>query len=345
MSPQPLWLLSAPPWSRSWRTNMGMERLGSAWGRVSNSTSEHWAGPLQQPSAATARTRDGRFAPSGRAAHASRLDVWAGKLSPPIREDVVDPDDLEDLGDLGGEGDEANPFDYASRLAAWRRSVDRDDATLGRGRQGWPALDDHRSESGTVGDLAHRIRTLGGQEELARGGNRSRLDDCAWPFVEADPTPARGKLSLDLPACSGGLAPRRPACLSCGSPCVERESWLCRRCQDAENAARELSVKWGCLSCRDRRAGKNAASAASEADDPIHAFARKELEAEQVAGSVDELGTNRPETGFAEREGAAWRRLFRLLALLSIVLGIAATVYGFHRGSMSSSEEGSHVRQ
>lgn len=277
------------------------------------------------------RMPNGRFAPRS-AGHARREHGVASHLGKPAIVDLVE--DLADFDNLGGEEDEASVFDEANKVGAWRRpaGLAKDVVQLRRS-----ALDGSVSAPTKATYLAHRMQELWREAERERRGQQTRLEArIASPNDDMTFEEQCAQLTRRLSARYQRVALPPPFCRSCGTALVEPNSALCRRCQEAENAALALAFPSSDEAARPSFERDFAQPCAE--DDPIDAFAESEFRAEEGNYSAMSVPAGREKSSV---EG--WRRLFWLLALLMVCIGIAASVYGLDDVSLPSEEGGRYA--
>jgi len=286
------------------------------------------------------RAPNGRFAPRS-TGHARREDGVASHLGKLAIGDLVDVEDLADFDDLAGEHDEASVFHEENKVGAWRRPAGIAKQVV---EPRWSALDGSVSAPTKAPYLAHRMQELWREAERERGSQQTRLDArIALPNDDMTSEEQCAQLTRRFSARSQRVALPPPFCRSCGTVLVEPNSALCRRCQQAENAALALVFSSSDEAARPSFEQDFAQPCAE--DDPIDAFAESEFGPEEgncAAMSVS-AGRERPYVDTSDAKG--WRRLFWLLALLIVCIGIAASVYGLDDVSLPSKEGGSYAGQ
>jgi len=295
---------------------------------------------LEFESNARPRMPNGCFAPRS-PSHARREHGLASHLGEPAIGDLVDVEDLADFDNLGGEEDEASVFDEANNAGAWRRSA-------GLAKQfvepRWSALDGSVSAPTKATYLAHRMQELWREAERERRGQQTRVDArIAVPNDDMTFEEQCAQLTRRLSTRSQRVALPPPFCRSCGTVLVELNSALCRRCQEAENAALALPFP-GLDEAATPSFERDFAQPCAE-DDPIDAFAELEFGQQERNYAAMSVPAGRERSSVDTSDAKGWRRLFWLLALLMICIGIAASVYGLDDVSLPSKQGGRYAGQ
>lgn len=322
---------------------MGIEHVGSHGGRGGEAPGGRWDESSQQVMELAEGVARRRFAPRASAAGASRLDMVMDQSRTLTLGDLVDAEDVEDLADLGGDGDATVDFDEETELAAWRRLVGQGEPKLDRKLRGRLDSGGRVSAPTKASYLAHRMETLWREAELERRSHRSRLDCRSLPMDDAAFERHCGELKLRLAAHARRPASWRSSCLSCGSPSVEFPSALCQRCLEAEEGAHALALRCSC----SRLPENHVSAAASEEEhalaDPIDLFAKSEFGPDRDACPFNDAEPGPSKSDVEPPAKESWRRLFWLLALLVVFVGIAASVYGLDGVSPPLKGEAGHA--
>jgi hypothetical protein len=320
---------------------MGIEHQGASMRAAWSSADRDGARDQQVECACNARLRapNGRFAPRAIARHARcghGLRSHSGKAA---IGDLVDVEDLADLDDLEGEEDEASVFDEETEARAWRRPVEFAKQAV---EPTWSALDGSVSAPTKASYLAHRMQELWREAERERRGQQTRLDArMALPIDDMTFEEQCAQLARRLPARSQCVAAPPPFCRSCGTALVAPNSALCRRCQEAEDAAFALAFP-----SSDEAAPPSLERNCDEPCvkiDPIDAFAEWEFGSEKGDCAAISVPPGRQKSSAEASDAKGWRRLFWLLALLIVCIGIAASVYRLDGVSLPSKEGGRHA--
>lgn len=285
------------------------------------------------------RAPNGRFAPRAIACRAREDHGLSSHSDEPSIGDLIDAEDLADLTDLGGEGDDARLYD--KDIEAWFRAVGLSELGV---TPKWSALDGSVSAPTKASYLAHRLQALWREAELERQGQPSRLEARpGWPVDDMTFEEQCGRLQRRLAARSQCVAPPPASCRSCGTPLTEPKSSLCHRCQQAEDAALALALP--SLDAAARTSPERDCAGSCAKGDPIDNFAESEFGAGQVSCTTTSVPPGRQKASPEASDVEGWRRLFWLLALLAVCIGIAASVYGLDGVSLSSKEGASYAGQ
>lgn len=285
------------------------------------------------------RAANGRFAPRAIACRAREDHGLSCHSDEPSIGDLIDAEDLADLTDLGGQEDDAGLFD--KDIEAWTRAVG---LPKHGGTPKWSALDGSVSAPTKASYLAHRLQALWREAERERQGQPSRLEARpAWHVDDMTFKEQCGRLQRRLGTRSQCIAPPPPSCQSCGTPLVEPNSRLCHRCQQAEDAALALALR--SLDAAARTSPERDCAGSCAKSDPIDNFAESEFGADQVSCTATSVPPGRQKASPEASDVEGWRRLFWLLALLAVCIGIAASVYGLDEVSLSSKEGASYAGQ
>jgi hypothetical protein len=188
------------------------------------------------------------------------------------------------------------------------------------------------------------MQELWREAERERRGQQTRLDArIALPNDDMTFEEQCAQLTRRLSARSQRVALPPPFCRSCGTVLVEPNSALCRRCQEAENAALALpsrSLDEAATPSFERGFAHPCAE-----DDPINAFAESEFGPEKGNCAAMSIPAGRQKSSVDTSDAKGWRRLFWLLAMLIVCIGIAASVYGLDDVSLPSEEGGRYAGQ
>lgn len=285
------------------------------------------------------RAPNGRFAPSLIARHARDDQGLSSHLDESSIGDLIDAEDLADLTDLGGEGDDARLYD--KDIEAWARAVG---LPVHGGTPRWSALDGSAIAPTKASYLAHRLQALWREAERERQGEQSRLEARPdWPVDDMTFEEQCRRLQRRFAARSQCVAPPPASCRSCGTPLTEPKSPLCHRCQQAEDAALALALPR--LDAAATTSFERDCAQLCVKNDPIDAFAESEFGPDVGACAAESIQLSRQKGAAEASDTNGWRRLFWLLALLAVCIGIAASVYGLDRVSLSSEEGASYAGQ
>lgn len=320
---------------------MGIEQQRAGLRAALSGVATDGAGDQRLECAGDARPRaqNGRFAPRS-AGDARREHGLESHLGKPAIGDLVDVEDLADLDDLAGEEDEASVFEEENRVGAWRRPAGLAKQVV---EPMWSALDGSVSAPTKASYLAYRMQELWREAERERRAQQTRLDArIASPIDDMTFEEQCAQLTRRLAARSKRAPLPPPFCRSCGAVLVEPNSALCRRCQEAENAA--LALAFPSLDEAAPPSFERAFAEPCSEDDPIDAFAESELGPEGNYSAMS-VPAGRQKSSVDTSDTKGWRRLFWLLALLMVFIGIAASVYDLDDVSLPSKQGGSYAGQ
>jgi len=321
---------------------MGIEQQRTGLRAALSGVATDGAGDQRLECAGNARPRapNGRFAPRS-AGHARREHGLASHLGKPAIGDLVDVEDLADFDNLGGEEDEASVFDEENKVGAWRRPAGLAKQVV---EPRWSALDCSVSAPTKASYLAHRMQALWREAERERRGQQTRLDArIALPNDDMTFEEQCAQLTRRLSARSQRVALPPPFCRSCGTVLVEPNSALCRRCQEAENAA--LALPFRSLDEAATPSFERDFAHPCAEDDLINAFVESEFGPEKGNCAAMSIPAGRQKSSVDTSDAKGWQRLFWLLAMLIVCIGIAASVYGLDDVSLPSEGGGRYAGQ